>query len=615
MGTLKQLLSSAKASTIPIGKDNEMLKTLRIAPKQNSLRSSSSGRDDRSNVHLQVADLKLFVIELDEPLRVWQPHETITGVLVLQLRRDARNVAIRLTMVSEVKIKYGNRPAASVKAKRAERVFEKSTLIYGLNTRDTNNVPIANGLTKGEHKFPFRVKIPNHKRLFSSLHFERGAISNFLEFSIEQIEYAESKPLDQLTDLNQSHHPEPSAEQQNIFTYKPVAVCRKQFNLIVPVDITNLPPPKTKTVILQSNNTGMFVRAAKLKPSNCSNIDDGVSSITQHSTFSNASTGSSTYSSEGSSSMATHNGNNTQPKDNKLLRIDVNIPHSGFIVGDIIPVDINVKHYKPFYHPAGIITTLVRICRVAGGDNESPMETFRKDVCQNISPLIIDQDTLKGSSTVLLKVPMDVFASFTKIPQFFSFQYYVEVVVVLSTKVPILTETNKIVTDPSNVSSSEVIKDTDERQQRNGLSKGIMNIVSSGESQVAPLRLESKVLYGDMVHVERLKRYKNVVGMSIETVIGNKRSPFNPKVIGKDETEITEDLQANDSIKSVPYYQDPNRGNSPELSQWLSQDSMWERIMPAPQYSPNEEILVSNEDKQELEYQRLKEMESEPPDM
>ena len=60
-------------------------------------------------------NVKQFRIDIDEPHRVWKPNENITGEAVIDIKRDITNVAIKLSLVCEVRVKTGNSPTSKNK--------------------------------------------------------------------------------------------------------------------------------------------------------------------------------------------------------------------------------------------------------------------------------------------------------------------------------------------------------------------------------------------------------------------------------------------------------------------------------------------------------------------
>ncbi|CAD6624124.1 XXYS1_4_G0035080.mRNA.1.CDS.1 [Saccharomyces cerevisiae] len=503
-------------------------------------------------------NVKQFRIDIDEPHRVWKPNEKITGEAVIDIKRDITNVAIKLSLVCEVRVKTGNSP--TTKNKRIEKTLEKSTFLYGQDYVKTSflakekkphvdKATILNGLSKGEHRFPFRIRIPRGRGMLSSIKFERGSITYFLSCTLES--------LNNINGLK-----------------KPEAKCEREFAVIVPLDVSRLPKPKTKTVVLQSAS---MVQNKKNKSTE--DESSSYTQLTQKSTTSNSS----------SSSV----NSKTSPLPNKTVTISVDIPQAGFMIGEIIPIDVKIDHYKPFYAPAGLTTTLVRICRVGGAGKDDPMETFRKDICQSISPIYINPETLQFQSRVYLKVPLDAFSTLTTVGKFFSFQYYIEVMVNLSKKNVVYTESNRIIGTPIGEQNGLGVENNINRIQRK-----MLRMVNPETLENDSEGYESSIFFKDMVNVEKLKRLRNVTGMSIETVIGTTRS---------------EQQQSDTSIPSQSSITAPQSSPS-NLRDWLAPLNAYESDdVPVPKYSPNYKVSVPSEDKQELEQKRLQQLESDPP--
>ncbi|CAI4061879.1 Rim8p SKDI_07G2100 [Saccharomyces kudriavzevii IFO 1802] len=503
-------------------------------------------------------NVKQFRMDINELHRVWKPNENIIGEAVIDIKRDITNVAIKLSLVCEVRVKTGNSPTS--KNKRIEKVLEKSTFLYGQDyvkadssakekKPSTDKSTVFNGLSKGEHRFPFRIKIPRGKGMLSSIKFERGSITYFLTCALES--------LDKINALK-----------------KPEAKCEHEFSVVVPLDVSRLPKPKTKTVVLQS--------ASMVQNRRGKSTEDGSSSYTQLTQKSNASN------SSGSSVNS-----KTSPLPNKTVTISVDIPQAGFMIGEIVPIDVRIDHYKPFYAPAGLTTTLVRICRVGGAGKDDPMETFRKDICQSISPIYINPETLQFQSRVYLKVPLDAFSTLTTVNKFFSFQYYIEVMVNLSKKNVVYTESNRIIGTPIEEQNGLGVENNINRIQRK-----MLRMVNPETLENDSEGYESSIFFKDMVNVEKLKRLRNVTGMSIETVIGTTRS----------EVQQYETNFPRETLTTAP--QSP----ALDLRDWLAPLNAYAGDgVPVPEYSPNDKVNVPSEDKQELEQKRLKQLESDPP--
>lgn len=626
--------------------------------------SSSNSKESKmslsNNSHNLLSNnvTRQFYITLAEPHRIWKPNEHIVGDTTLEIKKDITNVAIRLSLICEMKVKTRGNSPTTLMSRKTTRLIEKTTFLYGFDlskelvtqldrsrteSSHTSSIPISstssavssihrvdeptdndlidengdikivNGLTKGIHKFPFRIKLPKtNKKLFSSIKFERGSINYFMQCTLEPLSSAQSESTC-------------------------VSKCRSDFEVIVPLDISHLPIPKTKTVVLQS-----FTGAPMVHKKSNSSGDAGSSLFSKLTNKSIDSNGS------GSNTPRTNETSVTTPTE-KTVSISVSLPRSGYIKGEVIPVKIEVDHYKPYYHAAGIIVTLVRICRV-GTNNESdgiPIEKFRKDICQYVSPLYINPETMRTNVLAHLKVPLDAFATFNPPKQFFSFQYYIEVMVNLSRKNLVYTESNKILGGAMDENDEEIYQTMNNKLKINkisssklfGLEKNIQQKMSAlvnnndgntrynQESETIDLNgnneQETKILYKDMVNVESIKGMRNVTGMSIEIVVGTTKETIKPDRLSLTQNNTNSIVnQVMESEQQQPESSIPVPAMDPsELNRWLSNYPAHNNSLPVPKYTPREEIAIHNEpiiiiseDKQELERLRLQELESEPPE-
>lgn len=500
-----------------------------------------------------------FSIKLDEPHRIWKPDDFIGGETILNIKKDVTNVALRLKLVSQVKVK-SSAGATTLRTKVTEKLLEKTTFLYGDETdyKFNNKSNVTNGLTQGEHIFPFKLKIPSGRRVFSSIKFERGSITYYLQCTLETMGPGQVE--------------------------RPVARCTNCFLVMVPLDVSNLPKPNTKTVVLQSTSP--------VRPSNKLNTDSSLSNT--------------------NSNISNNTNHSFNTFTDKTVKISVDLSKAGYCIGEIIPVKVFLQHYKNFCHPAGLIVTLARICRVGSGGKDEPVETFRKDICQTIRPIYVEPETHKCSVTAYLKVPIDTFSTFTSLQKFFTFQYYVEIMINLSQKNVVLTESNRVVAglhDAVKSGSNESSSGLDESIVRQ-MPRKLVSMVSKSGSLNEETFDESNIIYKDMVNVERLKRMNNVTGMSIETVIGMTRSQESPPVSSAPIQTTQPSSDQNILPPALPPLDDQVFNSKPLVDEWLAP---LDAYPPVPEYTPNNEIKVM-EDKRELEQARLKQLESDPPE-
>ncbi|SMN21924.1 similar to Saccharomyces cerevisiae YGL045W RIM8 Protein involved in proteolytic activation of Rim101p in response to alkaline pH [Maudiozyma saulgeensis] len=623
-------------------KDNKSRNSL----KRKERNDSSKSLTNNSHGLLSSNITRQFYITFAEPHRIWKPNEHIIGEATLEIKKDITNIAIRLSLICEMKVKTRGNSPTTLMAKKTVRLIERSTFLYGFDMTQENilkqnhqsmdstlsssdqydevknnnclidkdgNIKTMNGLTKGIHKFPFRIKLPkNNKKLFSSIKFERGSIDYYMQCTLE-----------------------PLSSTQSEKTY--VSKCKNEFEVIVPLDVSYLPIPKTKTVVLQSFTGTPMVH----KKSNSSG-DAGSSLFSKLTNKSNDSTGSGSLSTKNDATL------------DKTVAISVGLPRSGYIMGEVIPVKISVDHYKPYYHAAGVIATLVRICRV-GTNNETEgiaIEKFRKDICQCVSPLYIDPETLRSNVLAHLKVPLDAFATFNPPNQLFSFQYYIEVMVNLSRKNLVYTESNKILGGAMDENDEEIYQNMNNKFKTNKISSSkLFGIDKSIQQKVSALVTstdnknelyeeagtismndssdhDSKILYKDMVNVESLKGMRNVTGMSIEIVVGTVKENIKPdrlepisNISSTQENQTRQNIVSDHERDTIQKDQEINVPSltTSELNSWLSSYPVHDNSLPLPEYSPREtsttaKPITISEDKQELERLRLQELESEPPE-
>lgn len=521
-----------------------------------------------------------FQVDFDDVHRVWKPNETITGTVKLRLRRDIPDVWIRLSHVGECQL-LSNNPmtSSSQKPKCTDTVFCKSTNLYG-----SEQAPLH--LTTGEHKFPFSCKIAN-KNVVSSIEFKKGAIKYWVQ---SELHSQRSPPI----------------------------ICKQRYQLVVPLDVSQLPKPEVKTVVLQSPNSGSTGSHMKrFIAAGSADQQDGSSFLTRKTG------GSSNVTNGSSSSNNSGNSNTSEPVDSKTVKISVEIPCLGYTVGEEIPVKVNVSHYKQYSNPAGIISTLVRICRVSANRNSEQIETFRKDICQSVAPLYTDPETHECSVNLRLKVPLDTFPTLDLKNKFFTFQYYVEILANLSRKNLVYTESNRLV-------GGQEASDIPMKSNKFAIVPKLWSAddVTSEEN-------DSVTFFQDLINVDRLKRLRNVTGMSIEVVIGTHRekhepeSPISPRfdshtlnmAPGDVEQFYPNYAEAASPINQAYDYLLHSHSQPPSSTNILAESDMALHypIDPVPSYSRKLEgfnrtpIPDVVDDKQELEQLRLKELESEPP--
>lgn len=455
-----------------------------------------------------------FYIDLDEPHKVFKPGEPIKGTIVLDLKKNITDINITLTLVGFIKIKQATN-AATVRS-RPEVLFKHTTVIYGEETNKENEEDgevqqesqiTLSGLSKGEHRFPFTIKLPR-KNIYTSITFEKGSISYSLRASINHSKV--SSPLSSMTSSPaslQSQSPGsiiPSPKNS-------IQHCDKNLQIVVPINVAKIPKPSTKVAVLKPTD-----KKLKKTVSSTSTVN---SNITQFTVMSDNSSES--------------GNNNTQPQqlqsNSPEVKLFVDVAESGFLRGETIPLKIRLHHYKPIQSSSGIIVTLIRICRVDNGP-EAPIQSFRKDLAQVITPLYIDPVSLTAEVSTSLKVPIDVFPTIIG-SDLVTFQYYVEVL--------------------ANISSKNVISNNGTGQgNKPSKNKFSHSIVFNTET---PQEREMTRSEAGVLNVDKLKRIKNFLGLNTEVIIGTERN-IKRANIGKKKTVVGNALYGNNTC--------PNSSNS-----------------------------------------------------
>lgn len=433
-----------------------------------------------------------FYIDLDEPHKVFRPGESIKGTIVLDLKKNITDINITMTLIGFIKIKQTNN-TTTVRSK-PNLLFQHTTVIYGEDSNkencqdhqetesdlDDEQTLSLSGLSKGEHRFPFSIKLPR-KNIYTSITFEKGSISYSLRASINHnqaspLSSIASSPASLQSQSPGSLIPNPKNSIQH---------CDKNLQIIVPINVAKIPKPSTKVAILKPSD-----KKLKKTVSSTSTVNSNVTQFT-------------VASDNSMDSMNNQSSQNNQALQNGAppeVRLFVDITESGFLRGEMIPLKIKLHHYKPIQSSSGIIATLIRICRVDNGP-EAPIQSFRKDLAQTIAPLYIDPESLTSEISTSLKVPVDAFPTIVG-SDLVTFQYYIEVLANISSKNLISSNgTSQGSKSSKNKFSHSLVFNTETPQERE------------------MLRSEQGVL-----NVDKLKRIKNFLGLNTEIIVGTERN-------------------------------------------------------------------------------------------
>ncbi|CAI5757759.1 unnamed protein product [Candida verbasci] len=313
-----------------------------------------------------------FYIQLDNPHKVWLPGDEVSGLIVLISKKNLPNIIITLSLIGFIKI---NASSHSKLRPLKHTLFDHNIKIYGSEDEDSS------GLNKGEHVFPFIVKLPN-KRVFTSIDFGKGSINYTLKAAVGNV--SSYVVVDNIKQLQNS-----------------LVTSEKVIHLINPIDVSSLPRPKPKRLILKDPRHNKLIRT-----------QSSTSTINTFGTFSSA--------------------NSENSEDEPSIKVILEVPQRGYLRGESIPIKLSINHLKKVTDTNGIIITFVRVCRLDNGP-DGVVESFRKDLQQSILPLYVDPKTFSSEINSSIRVPADAFPTISGCP-LVSFQYFIEVLINLSGK-------------------------------------------------------------------------------------------------------------------------------------------------------------------------------------
>lgn len=407
-----------------------------ISQRQNLLGSSASDSNEAAH-RLDYNSVDDFYILLDNPHTSWVPGDELSGQIIFISKKNVANIVITLSLIGYVKIN----PSSHSKLRLVKRsLFNHTIRIYGSEDNVRNAQEYSNGLYKGEHRFPFIVKLPK-KRLFTSIDFGKGRIVYLLRASLSDANLvnstgspasiSSSSPSDSNNSpgsFNLSKGKSFRALQNSSFTSE------KILTIVNPIDVAKLPPPQPKRLkIKDPRRTKMLARTQ--------------SSTSTINTFTTVGTASSNNSdNQNSINTATDlTANNLIPShaqnsatspgeipEPESIRLSLEIPQRGFLRGELIPIKLHINHLKKIQDVNGIIITFLRVCRIENGP-DGLFDSFRKDLQQHVVPLYVDPVTFQSEISTSVRVPADAFPTITGCP-LVSFQYFLEVLINLSGK-------------------------------------------------------------------------------------------------------------------------------------------------------------------------------------
>ncbi|KAI5956099.1 RIM8 [Candida margitis] len=456
-----------------------------------------------------------FYVQLDNPHKTWLPGDEVSGQIVLISKRNLANIVITLSLIGFIKI---NASSHSKLRPLKHTLFDHTIKIYGGNDNiggggsgsgsdNNNNEEFTNGLNKGEHVFPFIVKLPN-KKVFTSIDFGKGSINYSLKASLGN---ASSFTTDLSNNLPTSSNELSSGKKKS--SHNPSYSSEKLISLINPIDVSTLPRPKPKRLILKDPR-GNLTKDKKL-----SRTQSSTSTINTVHTFGTVSSNNSEQNSIGEQSSQANSAELGQHHDRSTLsfnkppstiKVILDVPQRGYLRGESIPVKLTVHHLKKIQDLNGIIITFVRVCRLDNGP-DGVVESFRKDLQQTVLPLYVDPVTLNSEVKTSLRVPPDAFPTITGCP-LVSFQYFIEVLINLSGR--------SVNVDP------DLVADRHSPDTNNNIQQPQSKTATSIESFQFNFNstIQNQKDRSTFINTDRFKRSKKFLQLTTEICIGTHRS-------------------------------------------------------------------------------------------
>ncbi|PHH53340.1 pH-response regulator protein palF/RIM8 [Ceratocystis fimbriata CBS 114723] len=289
--------------------------------------------------------------------------------------------------------------------------------------------------------------------------------------------------------------------------------------------------------------------------------------------------------------------------EKNTIRADLELTKGGFLPGDTITIRISVQHIRRMKSMHGIIVTLFRHTRIdmsppdalfdprltkeelkkLTNDETFPksragiaglslssttsLSVFRKDLRQNVLPLIINPATLEYSVPVAVRVPEDAFPTISNVPgEMVSFKYYLEVVLDLGGRL-----SNQF--------------------QSGATSSALLAMPRAPPSTDTSLQAAQGNLMTAPVDTSELKREKGVIADWFEVVIGTTDGARDAKRVkaAQDQADAEAQLQSDPQAHQSSQHTLSLTGQDDIIAGW-KYDS--KRPMPPPRF--NDPLLPPN---------------------
>lgn len=400
------------------------------------LQSGMTTSHESSNYKIDFNSVEDFYIILEDPHKSWQPGDEVAGQIIFISKKNLANIVITLSLIGHVMI---NASSHSKLRHVKQTLFNHRIKICGEELgSNSDKEDFNNGLYKGEHRFPFIVKLPN-KRVFTSVDFGKGSIQYLLRAAVgDSSSFANNSPASSPpSDSSNTAKPKLLSRTKNLKFHNSIYTCEKIIILINPIDVSKLSRPRPKRLIIRDPRQNRKLSRTQSSTSTINTVNTyGTMSSNNSDTAPNG---------EGNTPVGPHSMLNSPLASHEaisfqVIKASLEISEKGYLRGELIPIKININHSRKIQDLNGIIITMVRVCRLNNG-HENLFESFRKDLQQLVLPLYVDPNTFQAEINTNIRVPADAFPTISGCP-LVSFQYFIEVLINLSGKPIVLDGAN-----------------------------------------------------------------------------------------------------------------------------------------------------------------------------
>ncbi|MCJ1288308.1 ph-response sensor protein [Xylographa opegraphella] len=408
----------------------------------------------------KATNITRFAITLKEPHRCYAPSDKVSGSVSFCVTKPVRITHLVIDLTASVKV-FKKNVGSDESLSRKELfhgvgrgVMEPEYFGDGFATIFQHESVLCGDATlpRQHYVYRFEIAFPS-KSLPSSISFERGKVYYQLIATL-------TRPTSVLPTLSCNY-------RINFRDSIDIATLRPQHRAIALEPVIGRPRSRSQATNATPRTDLRAIGANTDEPGELSSPVRQALQVAQEGSMActtlNEPDSPATTSSRTSQGISTQKGLSSRP--DKAIRIQVDLLRGGCLPGGEATVRVSVKHVRAVRSLHGVIITLHRMSHVdrepstpikasdrtkLGLDavpksrsglsglvfsSEDPNMTFRANLAQNTTHLIVDPETLSATVTQSVRVPEEVFPTIMNVPgNLLAFKYYVEVIVDVQAK-------------------------------------------------------------------------------------------------------------------------------------------------------------------------------------